>query len=422
MVAKVISGQDIKGALNYNEQKVLQGTAQCIHASGFMKDTSKLNFYDKLTRFTDLNDRNTRTKTNTLHISLNFDPGERLDVDDLNRIASVYMDKIGFGDQPFLVYEHKDAAHPHIHIVTTLIREDGKRIPIHYLGKNDSEKARKEIEQEFGLVKAEGQKKSQNELIHPVDVQKAIYGESETRRSISNVVRMVTRSYKYASLPELNAALRQYNVTANRGTEKSRMFEKKGLIYSLIDEKGKQVGIPVKASALYGKPTLAFLEKQFRLNEVLRQPHKEPLKRSVEIALRDRSVTTRPLFAEALEKKGIAVIFRTNTEGRTYGITFVDNRSRVVFNGSTLGKPYSAGGILEKLSAKEDTIQPYRPGFSGPPVSFKTEAMAQITDTSIGLAESMVRDLISADGFDPVSPETALRLKKRKRKRKGHRL
>lgn len=422
MVAKVISGQDIKGALNYNEQKVLQGTAQCIHASGFMKDTSKLTFYDKLTRFTDLNDRNTRTRTNTLHISLNFDPGEKLGIDDLNRIASVYMDKIGFGDQPFLVYEHKDAAHPHIHVVTTLIQEDGKRIPIHYLGKNNSEKARKEIEQEFGLVKAEGQKKSQNELIHPVDVQKAIYGESETRRSISNIVRMVTRSYKYASLPELNAALRQYNVTANRGTEKSRMFEKKGLIYSLIDEKGKQVGIPVKASAIYGKPTLAFLEKQFRLNEVLRQPLKEPLKRSIEIALQNRSVTTRQLFAEALEKKGIAVIFRTNTEGRTYGITFVDNRSRVVFNGSTLGKPYSAGGILEKFSAKEDTIQPYRPGFTGSPVSFKTEATIQITDTTIGLVESMVRDLISADGFDPVSPETALRLKKRKRKRKGHRL
>lgn len=418
----MISGQDIKGALNYNEQKVLQGTAQCIHASGFMKDTSKLNFYDKLTRFTDLNDRNTRTKTNTLHISLNFDPGERLGVDDLNRIASVYMDKIGFGDQPFLVYEHKDAAHPHIHIVTTLIQEDGKRIPIHYLGKNDSEKARKEIEHEFALVKAEGQKKSQNELIHLVDVQKAIYGESETRRSISNIVRMVTRSYKYASLPELNAALRQYNVTANRGTEKSRMFEKKGLIYCLIDEKGKQVGIPVKASAIYGKPTLAFLEKQFRLNEVLRQPLKEPLKRSVEIALQNRSITTRQRFAEALEKNGIAVIFRTNTEGRTYGITFVDNKSMVVFNGSTLGKPYSAGGILEKLSAKEDTIQPYRPGFTGHPVSFKTEATAQITDTTIGLAESMVRDLISADGFDPVSPETALRLKKRKRKRKGHRL
>lgn len=422
MVAKVISGQDIKGALNYNEQKVLQGTAQCIHASGFMKDTSKLNFYDKLTRFTDLNDRNTRTRTNTLHISLNFDPGEKLGVDDLNRIASVYMDKIGFGDQPFLVYEHKDAAHPHIHIVTTLIQEDGKRIPIHYLGKNDSEKARKEIEQEFGLVKAEGQKKSQNELIHPVDVQKAIYGESETRRSISNIVRMVTRSYKYASLPELNAVLRQYNVTANRGTEKSRMFEKKGLIYSLIDEKGKQVGIPVKASALYGKPTLVFLEKQFRLNEVLRQPLKEPLKRSIEIALRDRSVTTRQVFAEALEKKGIAVIFRTNTEGRTYGITFVDNKSRVVFNGSTLGKPYSAAGILEKLSTKEDTRQPYRPGFTGSPVSFKTEATAQITDITIGLVESMVRDLITADGFDPVSPETALRLKKRKRKRKGQRL
>lgn len=422
MVAKVTSGQDIKGALNYNEQKVLQGTAQCIHTSGFMKDTSKLNFYDKLTRFTDLNDRNIRTKTNTLHISLNFDVSEKLNVDDLNSIASVYMEKIGFGDQPFLVYEHKDAAHPHIHIVTTLIREDGKRISINYLGKNESEKARKEIEKEFGLVQAESKKKGEEEIIRPADVQKAVYGKSETRGSISNIVRMVTRSYKYASLPELNAALRQYNVTANRGTEKSRMFEKRGLIYSLIDSRGKQVGVPVKASAIYGKPTLAFLEKQFKLNEVLRQPLRELLRNVIDVVLNDRLVTTTKQFSETLAKKGIAVIFRTNTEGRTYGITFVDNRSKAVFNGSALGKSYGAQGILEKLSAKEDTIQPYRPGFTRPSVISRNEATATMEDTASGQAGSMLKDLISADGFDPVSPETALRLKNRKRKRKGHRL
>ncbi|HPM29945.1 MAG TPA: relaxase/mobilization nuclease domain-containing protein [Chryseolinea sp.] len=409
MVAKVISGKDIQGALNYNEHKVTEGKATCIQANLFKKDADELNFYEKLKRFTELNERNGRTKTNTLHISLNFDTTEKPDNNKLNMIASQYMDKIGFGDQPYLVYEHTDAAHPHVHIVTTLIQENGRRIPIHYLAKNQSEKARKEIEVEFGLVQAQSKMKNQKQVIQPIDVAKAIYGKSETRRSIVNIVSMVTRTYKYTSLPELNAVLRQYNVTADRGTEKSKMFSKKGLLYSLTDEKGKRVGIPVKASAISGKPTLAFLERQFKLNEVLRAPQKERLRKMVDRALQARSVNTREQFKTALNKIGIHVVFRTNADGRTYGVTFVDNRVRLVFNGSDLGKPYSATAILDKLAAKEDTVKPYRPGFT------------VHTDLGSTGVANILLDVVTAEDFDRSSPEAALKLN-RIRKRKGRRI
>ncbi len=56
------------------------------------------------------------------------------------------MSKIGFGDQPYLVYQHFDARHPHIHIVTTNIKSDGSRIKTHNIGRNQSERARREIE------------------------------------------------------------------------------------------------------------------------------------------------------------------------------------------------------------------------------------------------------------------------------------
>lgn len=438
----MISGKDIKGALNYNELKVLEGKATLIQASGFMQDAQKMNFYAKLNRFVDLNNRNTRTKTNTLHISLNFDPSEKLDESTLNGIASTYMNKIGFGDQPYLVYEHKDAAHQHIHIVSTIIQENGKRIPIHYLGKNESEKARKEIELEFGLVKADTKKKSEAQIIQPIDVEKAIYGKSITRRSISNIVRMVTRSYKYTSLPELNAILRQFNVTADRGTERSKMFEKKGLIYSLMDEHGKRIGIPVKASSIYSKPTLAFLEKQFKLNEALRQPFREPLKKIIDKVLLSPRILNRQQFAAALENTGTTVVFRTNADGRTYGITFVNHDNRVVFNGSALGKSYSANAILERLGAKADTVTPFKPTISTDklpatstiPTKEKTqvesssnEKIIQSTNdsnkatTDHGLG-TVVENLITADSFDPTSPEAALRLGRKRRKRKGRKL
>lgn len=437
----MISGKDIKGALNYNELKVLEGKATLIQVSGFMQDAQKMNFYDKLTRFVDLNNRNTRTKTNTLHISLNFDPSEKLDEGTLNSIASSYMEKIGFGDQPYLVYEHKDAAHQHVHIVSTIIQENGKRIPIHYLGKNESEKARKEIELEFGLVIADTKKKTEPQIIQPIDVEKAIYGKSLTRRSISNIVRMVTRSYKYTSLPELNAVLRQFNVTADRGTERSKMFAKKGLIYSLMDEHGKRIGIPVKASSIYSKPTLAFLERQFKLNEALRQPSREHLKKIIDKIIASPGILNRQQFAAALENTGTTVVFRTNTEGRTYGITFVNHDNRVVFNGSALGKSYSANAILDRLGAKADTVTPFKATLSTDklPVtptiptnkaqaeSPSNEKIIQSTNdsnksaTDHGLG-TVVENLITADSFDPTSPEAALRLVRKRRKRKGRKL
>lgn len=100
-------------------------------ANGFGADIEGLNFHNKLQRFDNLTMLNERIKTNALHISLNFDSSENLQDDKLQEIATAYMDKIGFGDQPYLVYRHLDAAHHHVHIATTNMQANGKRIDIH---------------------------------------------------------------------------------------------------------------------------------------------------------------------------------------------------------------------------------------------------------------------------------------------------
>src|SRR5450631_2010774 len=155
MVVKITSPHQIKRALNYNEQKVKTNQAICIYAGNFLKDHDRLTFNDKLKRFSDLIALNERAqKSNTLHISLNFHPSENKNAETLKAIAISYMRKIGFGAQPFLVYEHRDAGHPHIHIVTTNIERSGRRIDTYQIGNLKSEPARKEIETEFGLIRA----------------------------------------------------------------------------------------------------------------------------------------------------------------------------------------------------------------------------------------------------------------------------
>jgi hypothetical protein len=358
MVAKIMIGKSVRGALTYNEQKVVEGQAQLIMASGFASEIEQLNFSQKLQRFEHLTALNPRVKTNTLHISLNFDATEKLINEQLQQIAAAYMEKIGFGEQPYLVYRHTDAAHQHVHLVTTSMQRDGKPINLHNIGRLVSEPARKQIEQEFALVRAESKQFKQHTGIKPADLEKAAYGNIPTKRAISNMVTAVMNFYKYTSLAEFNAVLNQFNVAADRGTADSRQFEKKGLLYFLLDDKGNKTGVPIKASSLYSKPTLANLEKKFAANTEKRKPYREVLKTAIDRVLKQYKEIIRETFIKEMADRNVTVVFRQNEQGFTYGLTFIDHTNRTVFNGSDLGKAYSAKSIQEQFGKADQLLQP----------------------------------------------------------------
>jgi hypothetical protein len=346
MVAKIKSGKSLIGALNYNENKVKAGKAELIASSGYAKNYDMLTFYDKLFRLKDLAERNIRTRTNTLHLSLNFDLTEKLDTEKLVTIADEYMKGIGFENQPYLIYKHFDAGHPHIHIVSTNIEADGKRISLHNIGELKSEPARKAIEIDFGLVQASSKKTSQ-EQIENLKIKPLEYGKTDTKRGITNIVNAVVKSYKFTSLPELNAILGQYNVLADKGTKESVMFNNGGLQYWALDVNGKKIGVPIKASSIYLKPTLKLLEGRFQLNEYLRKPFKEKLKAKID-KVRSQAISIEQ-FKNDLKKADVTVVIRQNNDGRIYGISYLDNLNKAIFNGSDLGKSYSAASIIEAL-------------------------------------------------------------------------
>jgi hypothetical protein len=421
MVAKITIPKSIEAALNYNEKKVEKGAAECLHAANYLSEAKNMNFYQKLNGFEMLNNLNGRATTKTIHISLNFDPSEKLSNDKLIEVANVYMEKIGYGQQPFLVYKHEDAGHPHIHIVSTTIKADGSRINTHNIGRNQSEKARKEIEQQYGLVKAERQQQLMKPGIKPVDAQKALYGKSETKRSISNVVGAVFSQYKFTSLPEFNAALKQFNVIADRGKEEGRIYKNRGLVYRILDADGNKVGVPIKASSIGCKPILDNLEKKFTANEVAKETLKQRTKNAIDDCLQTSPGSMKNLVA-ALNQKNIYTVLRKNAEGRLYGITFVDNQNKVVFNGSDLGKGYSAAALQSKLAVvnKNPLAHDETKGSSSSGVLLKENDFNKQQDKTISTTaknENLLDVLLSTKEQYDNTP-TSLLKKKRKKKRK----
>ena len=421
MVAKITTPKSIEAALNYNEKKVQKGAAECLHADNYLSEAKNMNFYQKLNGFEMLNNLNSRATTKTIHISLNFDPSEKLPNDKLIEVANVYMEKIGFGQQPFLVYKHEDAGHPHIHIVSTTIKDDGSRIKTHNIGRNQSEKARKEIEQQYGLIKAERQQQLMKPGIKPVDAQKAVYGKSETKRSISNVVGAVFSQYKFTSLPEFNAALKQFNVVADRGKEEGRIYKNRGLVYRILDSDGNKVGVPIKASSIGCKPILDNLEKKFTANEVAKEPLKQRTKNAIDDCLQTSPGSMKNLVA-ALNQKNIYTVLRQNAEGRLYGITFVDNQNKVVFNGSDLGKGYSAAALQSRLATVNENplAQDETKGSSSSGVLLKDNDINKQQDKTISTTtknENLLEVLLSTKEQYDNTPNNLLK-KKRKKKKK----
>jgi hypothetical protein len=394
MVAKIKSGKSLTGALNYNENKVKAGKAELIASNGFAKSNDALSFYDKLFRLKDLAARNLRTKTNTVHLSLNFDVSEKIETDQLVSIADEYMKRIGFEYQPYLIYKHFDAGHPHIHIVTTNIEADGKRISLHNIGELKSEPARKAIEIDFGLVQAELKENKygqvENFKIRPLE-----YGTTDTKRAITNIVNEVTKSYKFTSLPEFNAILNLYNVTADKGSKESVMFNNGGLHYWIIDKNGKKTGVPIKASSIYSKPTLKLLEGRFKLNEYLRKPFRDKLKAKIDKVI--AHAISLAQFKNELKKTDVTVIIRQNAEGRIYGISYVDHPNKAIFNGSDLGKIYSAAAILDALQ--------YRPAgnVASPAEQFSEKAGVTGAGSNQAISDSHSRTLLDdlLNQYDP---------------------
>nr|WP_199001389.1 relaxase/mobilization nuclease domain-containing protein [Flavobacterium sp. ASV13] len=353
MVAVINTGSSVRNIFNYNENKVQAQKAELIGEGNYPVNASELSRDFRLKLLLKQLELNANVKRGSVHISLNFDTSEsNLPKEKLMEIADAYMEKIGFGSQPYLVYQHHDAGHPHIHIVSVKVKPDGKRIDMNNIGRNQSETARKDIEKVFGLFVAQCSKKEKIN-IKPVKGNVAQYGEYETKKAIANVLNAVIPNYKYTTVGELNAVLNLYNITALQGAKDSRMFQHKGLAYQILNDKKQPVGVPIKASSFYLKPTLKYLEIKFIANKTNRNPHLKRIKNAVDLSFLQNSIKSLSDLDKILVQGGIKIVERRNEQGILYGLTYVDHITKCIFNGSALGKPYAASGIEERCGLKE---------------------------------------------------------------------
>ncbi len=377
MVAKIITAKGFSGVLNYNEKKVNRLKAAFLHSGNLPLNTEELDYNAKMNLFKYHLEKQPSIKTNTLHICLSFDQTEKLNNELKKNIADDYLKGIGFENQPYLVYDHYDSSNPHLHIITTHLNSKSNNINIHNIGKNKSEPTRKIIEKKYNLIEAEGRisKIQENQKITIGD-----YSKAGTKDKISIIVRQVLKKYSFTSFNEFNLILESFNIKADTGTEGSAMHKKGGLVYRLLDN-GKMYGHSIKASNIFDKPTLKNIEEKYEKNKKRKEELLSNTKKIIDNTFKKYIHPDKLTFKKELEKENIEVIFRTNEQGLTYGIQFINHIDKIALKGSELGKNYSA---LKLFPSKKEQ-QPQTPDekkFNQPIEGQKTDTTGQIKPTT----------------------------------------
>lgn len=352
MVAKINIGSSLFGALSYNQEKIDNKEGKILFSNRIIQDTDGLyTMFLNIKSFEPYLEVNKRTEKPILHLSLNPHPDDKLSDSQLSEIAQEYMEKMGYGNQPYLVYKHEDIDRRHLHIVSVRVDENGKKLNDSF-EKRRSDEVRKELEKKYNLIPAEKQKQSNISGLKPVNIK-----EGDVKKQVSNVARSLMRDYRFQSINEYRTLLNLYGVTVEEVKGKVRGKAYNGLVYSALNKKGEKDGNPFKASLIGRDVGYNALQKKIDLSKKSLKDNKSysRTKNVVSTLVKDKS--TRKQFEKELTKNGISVVFRENEDKRIYGVTFIDHQEKTVFNGSRMGKEYSANVFHEYFNcAGKDNI------------------------------------------------------------------
>lgn len=262
MVTIINEVADMAKIIHYSEQKVLQKDARCLDCGNLPLDVDHLDEHAKIALLANRATRNRAVRLNSLHITLNFPPSEhRLSDEVMTSIAHRYMGLLGFGQQPYLIYRHLDAAHPHMHLISTPIRSDGTRIGMHRIGVRRSRPAQRKIEEEFNLLSAAPESK---------DRMNAIKKENRSYFSVKSYIEEQTALFinepRITDFEQWNIVLGRQGIRAFKKNPTSPSREKTGLSYALIDENGRSISMGIPASKLSTQPKMSNLLKIFEEN------------------------------------------------------------------------------------------------------------------------------------------------------------
>lgn len=314
MIVKVMkpTGTSFPG-IEYNDKKIDKGKGELMLMNNFPsfinKESSKQQVRDYLKAISKSN----RVQKPQFHavISTRFQEHNK---EELARISEDFMDKMGYGQQPYIAVFHKDTENNHIHIVSTRV----------------DKKTGKKIDDSYEKLKA----------------QKALAQVMEKRYGINEEGKLnQLLNYKIGSFQQLKTLLNRngYQLTENTNDGKSVTISKNGIIQQSIS--ANQIVFSNQYSekrtrqirAIFSKYRQLYSNKVFRVDDYRKQEamlpddkQKDHWKPEIE-------------FESELQKKlrdsfGIDIVFHHKDDQMPFGYTLIDHKAGIIWKGSDIMK------------------------------------------------------------------------------------
>ena len=394
MIAKISATENLGGALGYNFKKVEKGEASILLAQGLYQN--KEGTYTMAEVFTDMQaliSEKHRTKKMVFHCSLNPHPDEKLSDETLMQIAKEYMEALGYGKQPYIVFKHNDIAREHIHIVSLRVDGEGKKINDRF-EKRRSKQITDTLERKFGLIPSSKVTDREMEEVSKIDTTKG-----NIKEQVAETLRSVLKHYKFCSLGELNAILTAYNLNVEEIKTEFRGKKYDGLVYVPTDDKGGKVSTPIHASDIGRGVGYTAVQNRMQKSKQAIKPLTPTVRNKVLQTMRTSPNTEKEL-RQRLEEQGLRVVIRKNESGRIYGITFIDDKADIALNGSRLGKGYAANVFNTYFSNPMHNPFLDEALYGSPSVRLeqidKAQALFQSMEDGDNLVDELIEDM--ADG------------------------
>ena len=394
MIAKISATENLGGALGYNFKKVEKGEASILLAAElYQSKDGRYTMEDVIADMEALIPKKCRTKKAVFHCSLNPHPDEKLSDETLMQIAREYMEALGYGNQPYIVFKHNDIAREHIHIVSLRVDSRGQKINDKF-EKRRSKKITDALEKRFGLIPSSKVADKAVEETPKIDTT-----QRNIKKQVASALRIVLKHYRFCSLGELNAILSKYNLAVEEVKTEFRGKKYDGLVYVPTDEKGNKAGTPIHASDIGRGVGYTVVQNRMQKSKQAIKPLVPTIRGKVLQAMRTSPQTEKDLQSR-LEEQGLCVVIRKNSNGRIYGITFIDDKAGIALNGSRLGKGYAANVFNTYFS--NPTHNPFLDEalYGNPSVRLEASPTVQPLQSDTENADNLIDELIEdmADG------------------------
>ena len=319
MVVKIYApAPSSSSAVQYNERKIAEGKASVISSSRI--DDVR----NPMVTFIRYENGSLRCEKMSFHASVNPSVTDRIPPEKIPEFVREYMEKMGYGNQPYILYKHTDTGRDHYHIVSVRVDENGKKIP-DFQEKKRSIQAMKELMEKYGFEIGKAKNETVKKETNPYDGFKPEVGEFG--RQIERIADLALQ-YHFKKPEHFDLVMESLNV---------RVVRKKdgGVGFIGLDPKsGKEATPLIEDTGIRYPSEEDIARRTAECKWEIRTREKQRTANITRTAL--KKCKTEQHFLRFMAKSGIYVRLSRNVNGNVFGVTLVDHKTKSVFKASEL--------------------------------------------------------------------------------------